>query len=147
MRFQVWACRAGDVTTNGTIFNRVVESDDVVEFAKQELARCCNANTVVVKIESLGVANVTTVLVLERSVAKKVNYCGQLYEMTSDLVAEIICDNEQIFLDDGIEWSPTQADTAVVKKLLETGVSLYVGPNRERLTVNDQTEYILSLRF
>lgn len=147
MRFQVWACRAGDVTTNGTIFNRVVESDDIVEFTKQELGRCCNANTVVVKIETLGITNVVTVLVLERSSTTKVNYCGDWVVLTSDLVAEIICNNEHIFLDDGIEWSPTQADTAVMKKLLETGVSLYIGPNRERLTVNANTEYILSLRF
>jgi hypothetical protein len=147
MRYQVWACSVGDPATNATIFNRVFESSDVVSACKLEIAEKTSAKTVVVKIETLGPVSAVMVLVFERSESQKVKYESQWTALTDGLVRKIIEDQESLYLSGDVEWNPTPSDYAVVKKLLETGVAIYVGASRIRLDVSHLTEYVLSLRF
>lgn len=152
MRFQVWACQVGDLDSDGTIFNRVVDFNPTMgcsnleEFIKKELRDCCNHKTVVVKVETLGTVSATSVLVFERTNMIAVYYSGEWVELTDDLIHMIIEKNRVLYLGD-VEWRPDHCDVAVVKKLLLSGVSICVGSTRERLDIKDQDEYVLSLRF
>lgn len=147
MRYQVWACSVGNPATNGTVFNGVIESSDVVSSCKRELAEKTTAKTVVVKIETLGTVNAVTVLVFERSENQKVKYKDQWLELTEGLVREIIEEQDSLFLNDDVEWHPMSAEAVVVKKILESGCSVFIGTNRKRLEVSTTPEYVLSLRF
>ena len=147
MRYQVCAYSVGEPATDGNVFNRVVESSDVVSACKREIAEKTTAKTVVVKIETLGTVSAVMVLVFERSESQKVKYVDQWLELTEGLVREIIDEQESLYLSGDVEWNPMPAEAVVVKKLLETGVAIYVGPSRTRLDVSHLTEYVLSLRF
>lgn len=152
-RYSVWVCSVGDYKTNKTVLNKVVDSDNILDWLTNELDKLhSSVKTVVVRIDGMGITDCTAVHVFERKTCKIIRINDVWVEYNDEAIKLIIRDYFIHVSADGgagVVLPVTIDNVGVLRALIETGAKLsLVAPGfTHAIEVKETNNFVHSLNF
>lgn len=152
-RYSVWGCSVGDYKTNKTVINKVVDSDNILDWVTNELGKLDSwVKTVVVRINDMGITDCTAVHVFERKTCKFIRINDVWVEYDDEAVKLMIRDYFIHISADGgvgVVLPLTIDNVSVLRALIETGSKLsLVAPGfSHAIEVKETNNFVRSLNF